>query len=749
MATEERKKRRTLLLRPSSKTQTVSVWGTNGVNLRHTQSVTGWSNRKSFSPAGISRLLEKSTVQTPKQAARVFDDDDNEVTPLPLYQTDPRAVQGRASMFFVDEISAETASDSSTAMESFTAGFSRSVFGSSRISSQSAIESCNEEIEDTFSKQDMPVYFPDLQGRRETVTRQLTEEILKEVIDIYIAETDSISLLDIFSMLVSVDADDAEVILTRNNQCADVCRNIMDSDKCMDRSVQTLNEAVKNKHVQSDSCVMLDTASNVTSWDMFDTRCCPEQNYKVHIPEPEQTNYPDVPSSLKEIVMFGSSFNAAPDLKLLMQSVKFQRCLMVMERSILGNTFQSKLATYRWLPVLEDPDIAVQPVTVDRIDDTQSCRSPTLERLWAFSCEFSRGRSVSSMTWNKKNSDLLAVGYGESDSTTQRPGLVCCWSLKNPTWPDHVLVCDSAVMSLDFSVSSPWQLAVGLQNGSIIIYNIQMDNRSQVFTSSACLNRHLGPVWQLRWTQQGLSLTGEEMAEALFSVSADGRISKWAVINNGLDCTDVMKLKRNHNMKKNNKGQMTENVLSAMVSGLCVDFHPLDSSLYLVGTEEGLIHKCSCSNSQQFLETFRKHFGPVSHIAWSPFSPDMFLSCSSDWTIQLWKQDYHKPVLSFTSIQKAVCDIKWSPKWATVFGAVNEGQLEIWNLNASILDPVAVQPAPFGVKMTSLLFAKKTDCVMVGDSHGQVTVYQLENLSVGDRCQVKVLEELVLSATSK
>ncbi len=29
--------------------------------------------------------------------------------------------------------------------------------------------------------------------------------------------------------------------------------------------------------------------------------------------------------------------------------------------------------------------------------------------------------------------DLLAVGYGEFDSSDLKPGLVCCWSLKNPT----------------------------------------------------------------------------------------------------------------------------------------------------------------------------------------------------------------------------------------------------------------------------------------------------------------------------
>lgn len=53
-------------------------------------------------------------------------------------------------------------------------------------------------------------------------------------------------------------------------------------------------------------------------------------------------------------------------------------------------------------------------------------------------------------------------------------------------------------------------------------------------------------------------------------------------------------------------------------------------------------------------------------------------------------------------------------------------------------DPIIVQPAAPGVKMKSLLFASQTDCVLVGDSDGQVTVYQLKNLSVGESSQVKL-----------
>lgn len=49
-----------------------------------------------------------------------------------------------------------------------------------------------------------------------------------------------------------------------------------------------------------------------------------------------------------------------------------------------------------------------------------------------------------------------------------------------------------------------------------------------------------------------------------------------------------------------------------------------------------------------------------------------------------------------------------------------------------------MQPAAPGVKMRSLLFATQTDCVLVGDSDGRVTVYQLKDISVEGSSQVKL-----------
>lgn len=74
----------------------------------------------------------------------------------------------------------------------------------------------------------------------------------------------------------------------------------------------------------------------------------------------------------------------------------------------------------------------------------------------------------------------------------------------------------------------------------------------------------------------------------------------------------------------------------------------------------------------------------VNAVAWSPFNPDMFLSCSSDCTIQLWKQYHRRPLLTFMCIAGAVQDIKWSQRQAAVFGAVSDRQLEIWDLSLNM-----------------------------------------------------------------
>jgi hypothetical protein len=46
----------------------------------------------------------------------------------------------------------------------------------------------------------------------------------------------------------------------------------------------------------------------------------------------------------------------------------------------------------------------------------------------------------------------------------------------------------------------------------------------------------------------------------------------------------------------------TEAFISRRGSGMCFDFKPQDPSVYVVGTEDGNIHKCSCSYSETYLQ---------------------------------------------------------------------------------------------------------------------------------------------------
>uniref|UniRef100_A0A3B4GH50 Dynein axonemal intermediate chain 4 n=1 Tax=Pundamilia nyererei TaxID=303518 RepID=A0A3B4GH50_9CICH len=616
----------------------------------------------------------------------------------PLYQADPGAVQ---PLLFVDEMSV------GSLMQTKCFCKSPHITVTKALSSRSHLQ----RIFVVFIRVCSYIFLLDVKVKKDTEKEQVTEDMLKDITEVFISETDTFSLLDMPSTFVCVDADEAEATIARNHQYEEVCRNRVSRDKHVERSVQTLTGTTKNKHVQSNGLMVVDAGEAVILMVTFiKVLNTPRSFHSFYSRETVFLYLSSVSASgsLKEVEV--KALNAETQWKLIMLSDKFQLCLQTVERSILQNSFHPQLAAYRQLPVLGGSAHSTITASTGGTDG-----GPSLQCLWVFSCELSRGRSVSCMTWNRKNPDLLAVGHGEFDSGNQKPGLVSCWSIKNLKWPEHVIHCDSAVTALDFSANSPSHAGLLLHTES-------------------------KPLWQLRWTQQQVSSTGEEKVEALLSVGADGRISKWFFFKDGLDCIDLMKLRRIQNTETQTGGKrtemMTERVLTALTPGLCFDFHPTDSSIYLTGTWEGLIHQCSCSNSQQFLETYRKHFCPVNCVAWSPFNPDVFLSCSSDWTIQLWKQHHLKPVLGFTSAQKAVYDIKWSPKWPTVFGAVTEGQLEIWDLSSSILDPVIVQPAAPSVRMTSLLFSSQADCVVVGDTDGHVTVYQLKNLSVGEQSQV-------------
>ena len=334
--------------------------------------------------------------------------------------------------------------------------------------------------------------------------------------------------------------------------------------------------------------------------------------------------------------------------------------------------------------------------------------------------ELIQGRMVTSMAWNSFSTDLLAVGYGRSldlkkfqtapsssssssannnnnpaggivttaaltaatgttattanapttanssnliaNNNTDIPpdaaqeGLVLFWSLRNPDYPEKILRTPHAVTAVEFSKQNPMVLAVGLANGDVNIYDVKREGSSwgvPIESSAGMEGSHLEPVWQLKWI-----VKGAERLETLVSISTDGRILEWNM-KKGLVMSKLMQLK---------KSGTGEGWISNSSAGLCFDFHPTDASTYVTGTEDGSVFRCSVSYNEQYLETYQGHEGPTYRLRFSNRWPNVFLSCSADWSMNLYHLNVKSSLLSIraTAENYAVNDLCWCPDNATV-----------------------------------------------------------------------------------
>lgn len=213
---------------------------------------------------------------------------------------------------------------------------------------------------------------------------------------------------------------------------------------------------------------------------------------------------------------------------------------------------------------------------------------PSLQLLWTFKCELTKGRPVNYMVWNKKNPNILAVAYDEARLTTktaakQSPGLILVWSLKNLEYPDRIYKFNSSVKALDFSAMNPSLLAAGFQDGNIMILDIRSRSNVPVLDTNGSTQHH-DPVWDVCWVEHE-QLIGEEQskAESLASISTDGRVKEWS-LKKGMEGIEIMSLKRVSN-KQTGKNQKADDKSGSFVSrlsgGLCFDFNKFNPKLYV------------------------------------------------------------------------------------------------------------------------------------------------------------------------
>jgi WD40 repeat protein len=357
--------------------------------------------------------------------------------------------------------------------------------------------------------------------------------------------------------------------------------------------------------------------------------------------------------------------------------------------------------------------------------------------LWTFGGETTRGKNVSCLSWNRRNPDILAAGYGEygvpgagteTASSKRYGGVVNCWSVKNPFTPERSIQIesDAGVSALHFSRQHPSLLAVGNTDGTLALYDVRAHGNTPALKTTVSTGQHTGTIWEVRWVDKG-----QERGETLVSISADGHVMEWS-IKKGLERTaDLMKLKRapssgeGHSAALPKTGAPKEAVLARQSGGMCFDMHPRDSISYVVGTEDGTIHKCTKSQNENYVYTYKPHGEPVYRIRWNQFCPDYFLTGSADWTSRLYHADKHDPVATYDSnAQDAVQDLCWSHTNSTVFAtATAQGHVDVWDVS----DPNKVQTSlQLGKQLNCVVFAEQESALLTcGDVQGDVTVVKL------------------------
>jgi len=341
--------------------------------------------------------------------------------------------------------------------------------------------------------------------------------------------------------------------------------------------------------------------------------------------------------------------------------------------------------------------------------------------LWKFSYERSKRMTVTAISWCPKYHDLFAVGHGSYDFLKQSAGMVCLYSLKNPSFPEHVYATDHGVMCLDVHSSYSHLIVVGFYDGTVGVFNLEEKTTKPVYMSNARNGKHTDPVWEVRWQKDDLDGNLN-----FYSVSSDGRVVLWTIIKSELHYSDVIQL-RMEDVNENTDNSVVATQFTSLGCGTSIDFHKTIDYLFLVGTEEGKIHKCSKAYASKYLSTFNAHHMTVYAVRWNHFHSKIFISCSADWTIKIWDHTCPEPIFTF-DLGSAVGDVAWAPYSSTVFAAVtSDGKIVVYDLFVNKYEPICQQMIfqKGKTKLTHISFNPVYPIAVLGDDKGFVTSVKL------------------------
>ena len=413
--------------------------------------------------------------------------------------------------------------------------------------------------------------------------------------------------------------------------------------------------------------------------------------------------------------------------------------MRLIERMLNQAAFKQKLIEYR-----NYPDIKSHLQAKDRFSNTFSAKYKKTEEdekkkenkfinsLAKIKFNLTNDMAVNSIDINPYNTDLLLSSYGAfSEFNNSNKGLICLWTIKNSSYPEMFIETPVPAVTAKFSRQSPNLFACGFQDGNLAIYDTRQKLSKPLIMSKDlnCL-KHLDTIWDLNWVPKNKN---KDKGESLITISADGKLLEWN-LKKTLEVNELKTIQQTNNPLLKEQGN-PNNINFRYSAGFGFDFYKKDPNFYFISTEDGLLHRCSRSYKERYLTTYYGHTGSVYKVKCNPFNPDIFLSCSSDWTCQLWSVKKENSLINIKSLDlyDEVYDIDWNPFCSTSFANVcKDGRFEFWDLKKRSFDPLHVHYDDLNVAKTVVKFSPTDPVILTGNENGDIEAFRYHNYEVVD-----------------
>ncbi|XP_026757792.2 dynein axonemal intermediate chain 4 [Galleria mellonella] len=471
-----------------------------------------------------------------------------------------------------------------------------------------------------------------------------------------------------------------------------------------------------------------------STWDMHDTYARLSKVKTKEEPDEMvmyQSAAPKLLRKKKSLVSESDEERKGKTLEEIAKTPEFYDAALLIERVLSTSEYSEAQKKFRGL-------VSINPLSLDLV------YIYSMKPLWTLECEETTNRPITGISFNPKNPNILAVGYGKFCYAEYHKGIVCVWCTKNPCKPERLYYFEDPLTSVAFSEKKPNWLACGFANGDVLILDITSYTVKILAKSKRDTNPCFEPIWVTNWRVM------ESHSEFVMTTCQDGRINRLtSTKTHDFICSPMMRISTVEGKMKGietAKPCLKVDVpITRYPAALCMKWHPTIDHIYFIGTDEGCIHKCSTHYLNQHIEVFRAHAGPVYDIQFSRFMKTLLVSCGADGAIRLWMEGMDDVIMTL-NCSSAVYGIAFCPINATILISVSENVLSIWDLRRKTHIPCAEYTFPGHVVLSYIRFSASGDNVFVGDSVGRVHTFHLEDTPLPPFYQRKMLDEAIKKA---